>query len=68
MQGADAKIKRAYASRLPMLAELSKEWDPHGMFVNDFFKKLLFDNANDDPAKALSSAGEKPPVAIASYQ
>lgn len=39
---ADAKLKAAYADRLPLLTALSKEWDPNGVFVNAFFRKLLF--------------------------
>ena len=38
---ADAKLKVSYADRLPVLATLSEEWDPNGMFVNAFFKELL---------------------------
>lgn len=41
MVDADAKLKAAYADRLPLLTALSKEWDPNGVFVNAFFKKLL---------------------------
>lgn len=41
MEGAEAKLKAAYADRLPLLAALSKEWDPNGVFVNAFFKRLL---------------------------
>lgn len=41
MADADAKLKAAYADRLPLLAALSKEWDPNGVFVNAFFEKLL---------------------------
>lgn len=38
---ADAKMKRAYASRLPLLRKVAREFDPHGMFMNDYFVKLL---------------------------
>ena len=41
MADADAKIKRAYASRLPLLRKVAKEFDPHSIFVNNFFAKLL---------------------------
>eukprot|EP00752_Nemacystus_decipiens_P008514 g7603.t1 len=33
VEDADAKLKAAYADRLPLLAGLSKEWDPNGMFL-----------------------------------
>ncbi|CAM9411402.1 unnamed protein product [Laminaria digitata] len=39
--GADAKIKRAYASRLPLLRQVAREYDPHAIFVNNYFAKLL---------------------------
>lgn len=38
---ADAKLKRAYAPRLPLLRSVAKEYDPHGVFVNKLFAKLL---------------------------
>ncbi|CAM9157892.1 unnamed protein product [Scytosiphon promiscuus] len=44
VEGAEAKLKKAYASRLPLLSGLSREWDPNGMFVNDFFKRVLFED------------------------
>lgn len=53
MEDAEAKMKRAYASRLSQLAKLSSEWDPNGMFVNDFFQNMLF---NDTAEKTLSFA------------
>ncbi|CAN0224179.1 unnamed protein product [Ectocarpus sp. 6 AP-2014] len=39
--GADAKIKKAYASRLPYLRNASRQFDPNGVFVNDFFARLF---------------------------
>lgn len=41
MAGADAKMKRAYASRLPLLRKVAREFDPHGIFVNEYFAKLF---------------------------
>lgn len=41
VSGADAKMKRAYASRLPHLRRIAREFDPNCMFVNKFFAKLL---------------------------
>ena len=41
MADADAKMKRAYASRLPLLMKVAREFDPHGIFINDYFAKLL---------------------------
>lgn len=38
--GAEAKMKRAYADHLPVLRRVAKEFDPHGIFVNNFFAKL----------------------------
>lgn len=38
---AEAKMKKAYADRLPALRRVAKEFDPHGVFVNEFFAKLL---------------------------
>lgn len=37
----EAKLKAAYASRLPLLKSLSAEWDPNGMFVNSFFERMF---------------------------
>lgn len=37
----EAKLKAAYASRLPLLKNLSAEWDPNGMFVNSFFERMF---------------------------
>lgn len=39
--GADAKMKQAYADRLPALRSVAKEFDPHGIFINNYFTKLL---------------------------
>ena len=36
-----AKLKAAYASRLPLLKSLSADWDPNGMFVSKFFPKMF---------------------------
>ncbi|CAN0101125.1 unnamed protein product [Pylaiella littoralis] len=63
VEDATAKIKLAYANRLPLLAALSEEWDPNGVFVNDFFKELLFDE-NGGATKKLSSADEAPVAAM----
>lgn len=41
MSNADAKLKRAYTDRLPLLETVAREWDPSGMFVNDYFAKLF---------------------------
>eukprot|EP00904_Undaria_pinnatifida_P002572 jgi/Undpi1/12315/HiC_scaffold_5.g01991.m1 len=38
---AEAKLKNAYADRLPLLRSLSAEWDPNGMFMNSFFARLF---------------------------
>lgn len=38
---ADAKMKKAYADRLPLLKALSEEFDPTGAFVNNFFAGLF---------------------------
>eukprot|EP00904_Undaria_pinnatifida_P008489 jgi/Undpi1/4770/HiC_scaffold_18.g08123.m1 len=39
--GADAKMKHAFASHLPLLRQAAREFDPHGVFVNNYFAKLL---------------------------
>lgn len=39
--GAPAKLKRAYAGRLPHLERVAAEFDPHGVFVNKYFATLL---------------------------
>eukprot|EP00903_Cladosiphon_okamuranus_P014134 g13135.t1 len=39
--GADAKMKRAYASRLPHLRSTARKFDPNGVFVNKYFAKLF---------------------------
>lgn len=39
--GADAKMKRAYASRLPYLRNAARQFDPNGVFVNKYFAKLF---------------------------
>eukprot|EP00904_Undaria_pinnatifida_P002573 jgi/Undpi1/12316/HiC_scaffold_5.g01992.m1 len=38
---AEAKLKNAYADRLPILRSLSAEWDPNGMFMNSFFARMF---------------------------
>eukprot|EP00752_Nemacystus_decipiens_P003494 g3227.t1 len=39
--GADAKMKRAYASRLPYLRSSARKFDPNGVFENKYFAKLF---------------------------
>ena len=39
--GADAKMKRAYASRLPYLRSAARNFDPDGVFENKYFAKLF---------------------------
>lgn len=39
--GADAKMKLAYASRLPYLRRAASKFDPNGVFVNKYFAKLF---------------------------
>lgn len=41
MANADEKIKRAFKDRLPLLQAVAHEFDPNGVFMNAFFKKLL---------------------------
>ncbi|CAM9612230.1 unnamed protein product [Sphacelaria rigidula] len=41
VSGADTKMKRAYADRLPLLKSLSEEFDPKRVFVNNYFEKLF---------------------------
>lgn len=57
VEGAEEKLKRAYASRLPLLSALSKEWDPNRVFVNGLFQRLLFDDS--------SSSSSEPKVVVA---
>lgn len=38
---APAKLKRAFADRLPILQAVAKEFDPTGMFVNEYFAQLF---------------------------
>lgn len=38
---ADLKLKQAYADRLPLLQAVAKEFDPTGVFVNNYFAKLF---------------------------
>lgn len=41
VEDADAKMKAAFADRLPQLLALSKEWDPNGVFVNKYFENMF---------------------------
>ncbi|CAM9747545.1 unnamed protein product [Pylaiella littoralis] len=41
VQGADAKMKHAYASRLPYIRNMARQFDPHGVFMNKYFTKLF---------------------------
>ena len=38
---ADKKLKEAFKERLPLLQAAAKEFDPNGIFMNDFFTKLF---------------------------
>lgn len=41
VSGADAKMKRAYGSRLPYLRSAARKFDPNGVFENKYFSKLF---------------------------
>lgn len=41
VSGADAKMKRAYGSRLPYLRSAARKFDPNGVFENKYFSNLF---------------------------
>ncbi|CAM9160347.1 unnamed protein product [Ectocarpus sp. 6 AP-2014] len=65
VEGAEEKLKRAYASRLPLLSALSKEWDPNRVFVNGLFQRLLFDDSTTTSGEPKAVAEEEAAVPAA---